>query len=466
MKIEILIKELIEYKEAEWLEFKDSWFDPHEIGEYISALSNSASIVSRKTAYLIWGIDDKNKNIIGTTFDYEIDVKGEPFEHYLARQLNPSITFRFYMRNIEGKKVVVLEIPAAIGVPTTFDKERYIRIGSSKEKLSKYPEREAYLWSTLSKGIPSIVNTETIYQDLTFSKLFVYYGARGITLKSETFEENLKLKTSNGKYNVLGRLLADENNLPIRVSIFSGKNKADKLYSVKEYGNTCILYSLDRILEFGETINVIQADERERVIERKDIPFFDQDAFREAILNAFVHNDWVAGNAPMITIFTDRIEILSHGGLPSNQTLKSFFEGTSKPVNEQLATIFLQLRISERSGRGVPKVVDVYGKNAFSIDSDSIKVTIPFNKINVVDFQIESEKVKGKVESKVEGKINGTQKSIILEMRNNPNITIPQLANKLSLSEASINKNIRTLKNKTLISRVGADKNGYWAVIK
>lgn len=54
-------------------------------------------------------------------------------------------------------------------------------------------------------------------------------------------------------------------------------------------------------------LNIIQADERERVVERKEVPLFENDAFREAVINAFVHNKWVSGNEPMITVFSDRI---------------------------------------------------------------------------------------------------------------------------------------------------------------
>ena len=135
-----------------------------------------------------------------------------------------------------------------------------------------------------------------------------------------------------------------------------GKDKAAPLFSVKEFGNDCIMYSMDKILEYGDAINIIQADERNRISERKDVPL-DYEAFHEAILNAFIHNKWLTLNAPQISIFFDRIEILSHGGLASDQDEEGFYSGASIPVNEVLASIFFQLRLSERSGRGVPKIV-------------------------------------------------------------------------------------------------------------
>ena len=97
------------------------------------------------------------------------------------------------------------------------------------------------------------------------------------------------------------------------------------------------------------------------------------------MINAFVHNLWIDGNAPMFTGFNDRIEILSRGHLPPKQTVEGFFAGESVPVNKKLSDIFLQLHISERSGRGVPKITEIYGKDRIDLRKNSIIVTIPFN---------------------------------------------------------------------------------------
>ena len=113
----------------------------------------------------------------------------------------------------------------------------------------------------------------------------------------------------DGKYNLLAQLLSDNSHMPIWVAIFSGKTKADNMYSVREFGNQCLLYSLDEVLRYGDVLNIIQADETDRVVKRKEVPLFENDAFREAVINAFVHNLWVSGDEPMLTVFSDRIEI-------------------------------------------------------------------------------------------------------------------------------------------------------------
>ena len=130
-------------------------------------------------------------------------------------------------------------------------------------------------------------------------------------------------------------------------------------------------------------MNLIQTDESERVVERPETPLFDSKAFREAIINAILHNLWISGNEPMISVFSDRIEILAPA-----QTMEGFFLGESIPVNEKLSEIFLQLHISEKSGRGVPKIIETYGKGAFTFRENSIVVTIPLQRIKKLGIRL------------------------------------------------------------------------------
>ena len=316
---------------------------------------------------------------------------------------------------------------------------------------------------TLREGFSTIVNIAApdYAQNLTFEKLFMYYAAKGIALKADSFERSLKLRNKNGQYNIMAYILSNQNSIPVRVSIFSGKDKTAPLFSVKEFGNTCIMYSMDKILEYGDAINIIQADERNRISERRDVPLFDYEAFHEAILNAFIHNKWLTLNSPQISIFTDRIEIMSHGGLAIDQDENGFYNGASLPVNDVLASIFLQLRISERSGRGVPKIIGRYGKNAIKIEKNRIIVTIPFERLGVNKFVVSN-----KVSNKVSDKINKTQVKMIELIGDNPNITISQFSTKLGLSEPAIKKNLKQLKKSKHIQRIGSNKTGYWEVIE
>ena len=118
--------------EASWFEFKENWFNADKLGEYISALSNTARIIGSDYAYFFWGINDKTHAICGTSFNYNMDVNHEPLEHYLLRNLYPSLSFKFDEFVVDGKRIVILIIPPANNVPTSYKQIRYIR-RSAKE---------------------------------------------------------------------------------------------------------------------------------------------------------------------------------------------------------------------------------------------------------------------------------------------------------------------------------------------
>ena len=96
--------------ENEIIEYKTNFYAEihyNEIGEYISALSNSAAYYKQKYAYMIFGIDDCH-NIVGTEFKYDVEINGgEVFKHYLARKLTPSITFNFEESFLESLQLAL-----------------------------------------------------------------------------------------------------------------------------------------------------------------------------------------------------------------------------------------------------------------------------------------------------------------------------------------------------------------------
>jgi ATP-dependent DNA helicase RecG len=312
-----MLKKMISFSfENEGVEFKMNWQRADDISIYISALSNSAAEEGRKFGYLVWGVQDKTHQILGTSFDPNGDFENEPLKHYLERNLSPMLAIVFQTFEINGHTLVTLTIPAALRIPTSFKKIRYIRIGSSRERLDRYPEHEANLLIKLREGFPTIINTPSPKQDLTFSQLKLYYATKGLILKENTFWEELSFYLEGTtQYNELAYLMADKNNVVIRASVFAGKDKADNLVSLNEFGHQCLLLSIEGLFNYGEAINFMQVNEKEANLTRKETPQFDPKCFREAILNAFIHNDWEGLEGPMIFLFSDRIEILSYGGV-------------------------------------------------------------------------------------------------------------------------------------------------------
>ena len=137
--------------ETEWVEFKHNNKSPQEIGEYISAISNAASLHRKRTGYLVWGIEDGTHAVLGTSFRPKREKKGnENLESWLLRLLNPRIDFTIHELDRNGARIVLFAIQAANSTPVRFSDEAHIRVGSYKKKLRDFPEKERTLWQILS----------------------------------------------------------------------------------------------------------------------------------------------------------------------------------------------------------------------------------------------------------------------------------------------------------------------------
>ena len=385
MNKEQLIEIINNSDECEWVEFKANY--PAEkyaqdIGEYISALSNSATLHKQIFAYMIWGVKDNTRKIVGTDFKYDIEINGsEVFKHYLARNLEPRISFKFEEVFIDDKRLVCLTIPAAKEVITEFNHERFIRIGSSKEKLKRFPKYEAELWAELS-GSNDITNIESRRKHLTFQILKNYLSTHNYHYNDQTFEENLGLRTKNGQYNLMAELLADEKDIVVNVATFSSYDKTEYLKR-NEFGGKCLLLAMEQTKNYIEAINQTYVDTKIRP--RKEKAMFNMDAFKEAWYNACVHYKWSDANNPGIYVYPDRLEIESFGGITSDLSKSQFLHGVSKPVNKRLFEIFKTCGFVEESGHGVPTVTKAYGEESYVFDGKLIKVVIPFDKNGFVN---------------------------------------------------------------------------------
>ena len=133
--------------------------------------------------------------------------------------------------------------------------------------------------------------------------------------------------------------------------------------------------------------------------------------------------------------------------IPDGQTMDGFFLGESVPVNEKLSEIFLQLHISEKSGRGVPKIIEVYGKDAFSFREQTIVVTIPFDRLHNPQIKLGNKTGNNSA-------LNERRRQILSEMRNNPNITTTQLMMLLGCAETTVENHIAYLRKNGYIERI------------
>lgn len=145
------LKYLLEQGENEWIEFKESKSITNtEIGEYISALANSATLCGVQRAYLIFGITDAEHKVVGTTFEPKTTKVGnEELEKWLLKCLNKEANFIIHIEKHKNKKVVIFEISPAKLLPVQFKSKGFIRIGSNKQSLKEFPQKERELWRAL-----------------------------------------------------------------------------------------------------------------------------------------------------------------------------------------------------------------------------------------------------------------------------------------------------------------------------
>ena len=100
-----------EPRETEWLEFKANRYEPQVLGEYLSALANSACLQGRPRGYLAFGIEDGSHAVVGTTFDPHAEKgKGEQLlPLWLSLGLRPNVGFEIHPFTYQGERVVLFE---------------------------------------------------------------------------------------------------------------------------------------------------------------------------------------------------------------------------------------------------------------------------------------------------------------------------------------------------------------------
>ena len=288
-----------------------------------------------------------------------------------------------------------------------------------------------------------IIKKAATNQDLTFKMLKALYISNNVKINNDKFEDNLGLKTDDGKYNLMAELLADSNDLSIKVVTFAGTDKSVMLKRT-DYGSKCLLLSVNNVLEYMESINETKV--KLGGIQRIEEKYFDFSSFREAWLNACVHTKWSEEIPPAVYIYDDRIEVVSNGGLPSALTKEDFFAGVSKPVNKKLLKIFCDLDYIDQTGHGIP----------FYISEHTIIVTIPLNKESLNDDEI--------VDNYSD--LNEAETKILSLIKSNNSYNIETLMKLTNYSRTYVNSILRLLKDKNYIKREGANKNGHWRVLK
>lgn len=364
--------------ETEWLEYKVNNEDPDLIGEYISALSNSASICNKETAYLLWGINDETHEIEGTKFSpKKKKIGNEELENWLLRGLKPRVDFKFTEVLTDKGKVVIMEIPAAVNKPTSFKDTEFIRVGSYKKKLKDFPEKERKLWLSFEQ---KPFELRTAIENITAAKVTelldcaAYYTLMKLPLPSNResiihnmVDEQFIKEMDNGNYaitNMGALLLAKDLNAfthlkrkAIRVIKYKGSSRTNAIREQVFTKGYAIQF--DDITDYIMTL--IPQEEEIDGGRRQEHIMFPRKAVREMLGNVIIHQDLTAhGTGPMMEVFDTRVESSNPGNLLVE--VNRIIDTAPHSRNENMASFLRIVRICEERGSGFDRMEEGMGE--------------------------------------------------------------------------------------------------------
>ncbi len=358
-------------KETEWIEYKHNFHSKEEIGEQISALSNSAYLCNKSYGYLVFGVEDETRSIVGTDlYAKQKKVGNEELESWLSTRLNPRIDFEIIddFNFEERKHICIFKIPATINRPVSFLNESYIRINSTTRKLRDFPAKEAKIWKGQQNPLESLIvkrgldvqdiirllSAET-YFDLmrlpfpqNHTGVIERYLSEKFIVKGELGYDVTKLGAL-----LLAKHLSDFDNLKrkcVRVIVYKGKNKIETLRER--------IFEAGYAVEFSNMVawinSQLPANEEIKQALREEKRMYPEVAIREIVANMIIHQDFATQGFPMVEIYSDRIEI-SNPGIPLISIDRFIDEYQSR--NDDLADVMRRMGFCEEKGSGMDKVI-------------------------------------------------------------------------------------------------------------
>ena len=360
-------------KETEWVEFKQNKAEPHEIGEYISALSNSAALAGKSRAYVVWGIEDGTHRVVGTSFrPSPKKVGNEELESWLLGLLRPKIQFYFHEVEIDGHGLVLLEIYQAFRHPVQFRNQEFIRVGSYKKRLKEHPEKERALWrffdkTSFEEGVAlEELSGEAVVQVLDYPAYFNLLGQALPETRDKILEvfanDRMIARSDTGNWNILnlgailfaGKLESFKGlgRKAVRVVIYRGRGRIETVR--EQEGSKGYASGFEGLIAFVN--DLLPSNEVIEQALRKNAPMYPELAVRELVANALIHQDFaVTGAGPMVEIFDDRMEVTNPGAslVPPDR----FLDSPPRSRNDTLGSFMRRVGVCEERGSGVDKVV-------------------------------------------------------------------------------------------------------------
>ncbi|MFZ3034868.1 MAG: ATP-binding protein [Parvibaculum sp.] len=359
-------------RETDWLEFKENNFNEDSVGQYVSALANSAMLEEQEAAYLVFGVRDSDHEIVGTNVDlFGKTVGADSFIFWLNKNLEPRIQIKPLLIEYDGKTVQMLCVEPGYMQPVKFKNTAYIRVGASQQPLSKYTAKERALWQITSRFS---FETSMLRDHMAVDEIEAAFDVRKLihtlgytdTSRDAIFHrmESLDLIKDDlqKKYQIAALLAiccADDlkdfpllENKGVRVVVYKGRDKMDASQDVD--GQRGYLIAFLDLLNY--VIGHLPSEEKMLHGVRTKVFAIPEISIREFLANALIHQDFTeASSRPLVEVFKDKVRI-TNPGTPLI-SVDRFIDTPSKTRNPKFAKLMRDARYCEERGSGVDRAI-------------------------------------------------------------------------------------------------------------
>lgn len=236
--------------------------------------------------------------------------------------------------------------------------------------------------------------------------------------------------------------------------------------------------------KLAHTINpyiTIEGDSIDKGFRRPSTILYPMEAIREIILNALAHRDWTRSTDIELRIFSNRLEIISPGALPGSMTIAKMRAGQRYARNPLIMEVLREYNYVEERGMGIrtkviPQVKAITGKEPeFSTDEDCLMITMYRDETTIAPV---NDPVNAPVNETVNAPINETinetisvsnglsvlQNQLLSIIRSNSKVSYDELIKQTGKVRTTVWRNLQSLVELGILSRVGSRKAGYWKV--
>lgn len=345
--------------------------------EYTEGIKKTIiAFANTKGGELFIGIGDD-----GTVFGVEdADDTMLRLSNTVRDSIMPDVTLfvQYKAIQIKGKTVVRAAVEKGTGSPYYLKSKGlrpegvYIRQGASTVPATETAILHM-IWETDGERFE---NARSINQELTFDYAAKEFATHDMQFNKEQMR-TLGLIAEDGIYTNLGLLLSDQCAHSMKLAVFEGEAKA--VFKDRREFTGSLLKQLYDAYECIDRYNRTRAEFSG--LHRVDIRDYPEEALREALLNALVHREYAYSASTLISIFDDRIEFVSIGGLVRDISFNDIMLGISVTRNEKLANVFYRLKLIEAYGTGIPKILRSYEeyhlKPDFEVSDNAFRITLP-----------------------------------------------------------------------------------------